>query len=203
MTWLFVGSSPTAPRALSMIDWHSINRVITCNAGIALVPVPDIYVLIDQVACRKHAEDSRTAAALGSRCVTLQRHRTALQNRGVEWFHEFIDLPEYGEPTASRWGCFKYSGPVCIEYAIRNGAQRVVIVGGDGYSGGREYFDDREIHNVPAWRRKRDMTDAVLVKRLDSLAQVFPRVQFEQWGQPVFRISRANWKVHPWMESLS
>ncbi len=129
MTWLFIGSSASAPDYLPVARKnHRIDRTVTCNSGILLEPKPDVYFLIDAKACVDHREHAVQAAERGVHCVPLLRKRDALEQRCVDWFHEFLDLPERGEPTATTSREFHYSGPTCMESALRNGAITLVLV---------------------------------------------------------------------------
>lgn len=202
ITWLHVGTSPTVTETLPYVrNHHVINRTITCNAGLHLVPVPDVYVAVDRVATTDHDlyTLARNAQVQGTRLVTLDRDPQALKTRQVEHFDEFLTLQGHKPATRERWGQFRFSGPLCVEYAIRQGATHIIMVGCDGYKGGTaDYFDGRKCFQAHqnVFQTK---TMQVLKPQFQHLAHTWPEVQFIQYGKPCFSVSSPNWQVR-WID---
>lgn len=195
-TWLFIGSSATAPEALRLArERHAIDCTITCNAGLALVPVPTVYVCVDHVASRRYYEQARYAAANGTHTVTIRRDERALRERQLDQYAERLTLPGHGEPTRETWGSFRYSGPLCMEYALRHGATRLVLVGCDGYRHGdaHDYFDGKYRRPI----NPRTATGEVLVPRTRLLCRLWPETQWTVYGSLAYAINEPNWHVVP------
>lgn len=195
-TWLFIGSSPSAPAGLALARrTHVIDRTITCNAGILLEPTPDVYLCIDHVACRRYADHAMAAASRGTHTVTLARDERALRERRLDQYAERLTLPGHGEPTRETWGSFRYSGPLCMEYALRHGASRLILVGCDGYRHGdaHDYFDGEYRRPI----NPRTATGEVVVPRTRRLCQLWPETQWTVYGSLAYAINEPNWHVVP------
>jgi len=191
MIWLVLGSSPSAPWALRAArDEQRIDKLITCNGGILLEPAPDVYFLSDTGACQMYREHARRAAAVGTRCVTLRRCESALKYREIEWFHEFLYLEGEGyEP-------FQISGCCCLEYAVKNGADVVVMCGMDGYDPRRKSSD----YFRPDMRNLDKATHVNLTERCiqpitRKLAEKYPKVTWICYGNPLYCVESSKWIV--------
>ena len=195
MNWLHIGTAPSVleylPRARQE---QRIDVTITCNAGILLEPTPDYYAAVDFPSHRRFGEQARAAQQRGTHLFTLQRLPQALRDRNCEWYDEFLDLPA-GPPTREKWGEFRYTGPLCMEYAIRHGATTMILVGCDGYTGKNDYFDGwTDGKQEPAGIYQR-MTVEVLQPRFQQLVTLWPEVQWIVYGRPVYAIQGQNWRV--------
>ena len=192
MRWLMIGTSPTVLQTLPIARQQGIGRIITCNGGLGVVPTPDVYIATDQIACQKYAPAARQAQQHGTRCVTLLRQKSALRDRDCHWYDEFLELGT-GEPTAATWGCFQYTGPQTLEYALRNGATSVVMAGCDGYRycDGNDYFDNQTLNPRPDGDPQQ--RTQCMARRYLQLARLFP-VPIIQYGDPVFDIDAPNWR---------
>ena len=66
MEWLMIGSSPTVvdtlPRVLAAV---SDVKIITCNSGWKLWPTPDVYLVVDQIACANYVEAAKAVQSAG------------------------------------------------------------------------------------------------------------------------------------------
>ena len=199
MRWVFVGSSPAAPMHVDCIlPKLRPCKTITCNAGLKLLPNPDVYFCADRVACQRYHDLARKAHAQGTRMVTMHRYRQALEERRVEWYDEFI-VNGVDPPTPQRWGCFNQSGPFSMEYACRQGATEIHLLGCEGYAA-HSYFDQHERgeeHTEPALRHKVADSETLkqLVKRMTLVLQCFVFVPFYVYGQPCYSIDSPNWNV--------
>lgn len=189
MRWLMVGTSPTVVDTLPQVrERYTFDRTITCNGGIGLLR-PDVYVLVDYVAGLKWHEEARAAQQLGTRLVTLKRKLSVMKDRKVDHFDEFLELPN-GPPTLTKWGEFRYSGPLCMEYAVRNGATEVIVVGCDGYrtNSPADYYDGQDVgHRRPAMAGPQ-RTHEVLREGFQQIANVWPDVVVKQYGSPNYTI---------------
>lgn len=194
MDWLVIGSAPSVLDWMEPIFRQTHMSVVTCNSGIKLCAVPTAYLLCDQKACQAYQEQARYAHRFGTRLVTLKRVQSSLEERGVDWFDEFLELGR-GEPTESEWGCFRYTGPLCIEYACRRGATAVHLVGMTGYRHDNDYFDP----DHPRLQQVKDQwithTVSNLAPRTQRLVDLFRDVQFFCYSQPVYNIIADNWTV--------
>lgn len=165
--------------------------------GIRLCDTPDVYILIDARGCQLYSADAHRAHIAGTRCVTLRRKPESLRERNIDWFDEFIDEGTGGF-TRSGYGQFRYSGPLCVQYACLHGAKRVVLVGCDGYKGVKDYYDGSELTKVPPREPTyvfEHRTMGVLVPAFRNLAEVWPDVEFIQYGDPCFSVDSSNWTV--------
>jgi hypothetical protein len=194
MRWVFVGSSPAAPEQVRTIlpRLHPC-RTITANAGIKLLR-PDVYFLADHVACQRYSELAREAKANGTHTVTMHRYRQALEARNVQWFDEFL-INGVDPPLPHRWGAYNMSGAICIEYACRNGASEVHILGCEGYSDVQSYFDQSERPTDP--KIADSGTNANHIKRFTYVVECFAAIPFHVYGELNYTINLPNWHVHP------
>ena len=189
MRWAFVGSGPSAPQQLrDILPKLRPCRTITTNAAIKLFQ-PDVYFLTDQVACRKF---SHMAAQLKGKThlVTMHRDPKAQEARNVQWFDEFI-LNGLDPPLPNRWGSFNMSGPFCLEYACRNGASEMHLLGCEGYAE-TSYFDQAE-RQASEFKPADAMTNKQLVKRMTMVVECFPSVPFYVYGPTHYSIPLPNW----------
>jgi hypothetical protein len=195
MNWLHIGTSPSVLEYLPRARLENrIDRTITCNAGIKLDPRPDYYACVDFPSQRMFNEHARAAQKGGTHLITLKRTAEALRKRDCDWFDEFVDMPN-GPPTREKWGEFRYTGPMCMEYAIRHGASSLILVGCDGYTGKNDYFDgwtDGKQEPVGIYER---MTVEVLQPAIQRLVSLWPEVQWLVYGRPVYAIRGDNWRV--------
>lgn len=196
--WVFIGSSPAAPLHVDVVlPRLKPSSVITANAGLKLVPTPDVYFCADRVACRRYSELARKAQEAGTKCVTMHRYRQALEERNVHWYDEFI-INGVDPPTPQRWGCFNQSGPFAMEYACRQGATELHLLGCEGYAA-HSYFDQNERgeeYTEPALRNKIADGETLkqLIKRMTMVLQCFQHIPFYVYGEPCYTIDSPNWK---------
>lgn len=177
---------------------------VTANAGLKLLPSPDYYFAIDHQAGHWYQEAARAAQAAGTTCVTLSRDMRAMKDRCVDWFDIHLTLPDQGDPQRGRYGVFRYSGPLCMQFCCMNGAERVYLAGCDGY---REqtstyldgcYFDHSERPFKP--RRSQWATNAtreVVQPQTQMICRAWHDVEFVCVGDPCYTIDAPNWRVEP------
>lgn len=200
-TWLVLGSSPLADVAYEQAcDDFSFDQTITTNAGIVLIPEPSVYFLNDQVACRVWMENAKHAAEQGTRCVTFNRAVSALAERGVDWFDEFLTMTN--QPVLKfergKYPGVGFSGCHTVAYACFAGATKVVLCGHDGYSnkGDCHNFMGDDYDSL----RKSDMrcngaVSEIITPFFRRIASNYPEVEFVQYGQPHFQVGNTNWSV--------
>lgn len=198
MNWLLIGSSPSVLEYLPRVRQECrIDRTITCNSGIELEPFPDVYCCVDSISQKRFSSAAREAQKQGTRLICLKRTPQALRNRDCDWYDEFIENGQ-GKPTRSKWGAFRYSGPLCVEYACRNGATTVYLVGCDGYSNQQpeQYFNGfRSTTCIPRDGLYQRCTVEVLQPAFQHIAELWHDVRFVQYGDPFYAIAGDNWTV--------
>lgn len=195
MKWLMVGTSPSVLRTLPLFDGASRYRTITTNAGIRLIPCPDVFVLIDHLAMREYHAAAMKAKESGAHLVTLHRERP-MPDRRADDYSEHVEVG--GEPTRDSFGEFRLSGPFCLEYACHNGASEIHMIGFDGYRWQGDYYADRLPSNNQqngSQRHGVQRTHSVMKPRCEELARVWSDVRFIQYGEPTFRVESDNWEV--------
>lgn len=169
--WLALGGGPSAAAGLRACRALA-PRVITTNAGLEIVPAPDMYFLSDQVACRLYRELARAAQRRGAHLVTLARLPSAIAARGVGFFDEFL-------PEAPPYRPFRLSGVRCVQYAAEQGAATIYLAGHDGYATG------------PSAAK----TVAVIAPEMQALAAQYPQTAFVCLGAPLYSVESPNWRV--------
>lgn len=177
---------------------------VTCNSGIKLLPRPNYYFAIDQNAGHVHKDAAREAQQNGTTLVTLHRDCRAMRDRAVDWYDVHLTIPEQGDPTRENFGAFRYSGPLCIQFACLEGAQTVYLVGMDGYRVGRNhqydgcYFDYEWRTKPRPYRWPVEVTRDVILPAYTHLVRLWHDVQFVLVGDPCYKIEAPNWRVvHP------
>lgn len=135
-TWIVLGSSPFAPLRLEACRAaYPAAKLITCNAGIRLVPTPDVYCLSDIVALDLYREEALVAQRNGTHCITIRADGPAFH-----WCDEVFSSILQTDKILS--------GILCMEWVCeKRGAERVVMVGCDGYRHSRDYFDSNPTRN--------------------------------------------------------
>lgn len=192
-TWIILGCSPLVREAYAMArrDFPGA-PVITTNRGLQIEPDPDFYFLSDQIACKLWWEDARAASKRGkTKRITLRRDPQAMKMRTVD---DFELVYREGHPFEP----FQSSGLWCVEFAIRVGlARRVVLCGMDGYRhgcDGQDYFDGAHYYE-PNDGLQKDLTRTVVDPLSNKIAAKYPQVEFLQVGEPCFTVNLPNWRV--------
>ena len=194
--WLVIGSSPSVLETLPRVDAALPSKVvITCNSGIKLWPTPSVYFLVDQLATLKFEQEARIAQQHGTILATLLRGQKAQQERHIEHFDEHLILSN-DKPTRTQFGAYRYTGPLCIEYACHREATEVHLVGMDGYRFTGDYFDPDSDRKHTGKCQYEKGTVEVLEPRIRELVQVWHDVEFHLYGDPCYSVSAPNWHVH-------
>lgn len=194
--WIVIGSSPGAPEWLPVVRTRYPHaETITTNSGGLLFTLPDrpaYYFLSDHQACEEHGELAQDLAARGSRTITRKRADSALKNRGVEWFDEFIQDERPGTMLDFVPGHYcdsGLSGLFCLQYAVNHGACGIHMVGFEGYGDGQHYFDKPR---VQAQNKSVAFTEKYIRRFVQSVVDVCPDVTFHFYGDLNYRISGRN-----------
>lgn len=192
MDWLLVGTGPSVTETLPGLDLTAFDGIATCNAGIAIVPVPTVYMACDRHASRSWHDEAMHAQRHGTHLVTLQRDAASRVDRMTENYDEYLTLGE--RPTRTEYGPFRYSGPLLLEYILRR-ATSVAIVGVDGYQSGdeRDYWQPQSIVRKPAASAAR--RTIIMGKAFMERATLWPDVPIVQYGFPRFGVTAANWRI--------
>lgn len=195
MEWLMVGTSPSVETTLDRFDGFT-GRVITTNGGICICS-PDVYVGVDGKATPFWSEQILAAKSIGCLLVTLHRDsEAALKTRNVDWYDEFIRCGD--APHIGGYGRFRFSGPLCLEYACNHGATVVHLVGFDGYRFQGDYTTEITrpiaIHEGSKTHGVAKTAD-VLKPACEDIARAWNHVRFIQYGSPTFSVEAANWEV--------
>ncbi len=192
-----IGSSPTVLETMRGVI-HSVGEdtpIITCNSGIKLWEVPHFYAAVDTVSTHTFHDEAILAQQAGTQLITLLRGEKAQRDRKIEHFDIHLELGN-GDPSRSEYGAFRYTGPLCVEFACHHGAKRIHLVGFDGYRHETDYFDGSATHRKTGRAMSvADSTQEVLRPRMQQLAEVWHDVEFIQYGEPCFTIDCPNWAV--------
>ncbi len=191
--WLMIGSSPSVLQTLPKFSDFD-GTVITCNSGIKLWPNPDYYVCVDMFASHSYHNKAKAAQDQGTKLVTLKRSPSAMKERRIEHYDIFLELSDKPESSRGRFGSFRYTGPLCVEFACHNGAKTIHLVGFDGYRHSTDYFDPDLPRRIPKDMMQTHTLDHIQPK-MNDLANVWNDVQFIQYGDPCFTVGEDNWRV--------
>jgi hypothetical protein len=137
-TWLIVGGAPGITGALIAAAMAENPTVIIATnlGGCYGGPRPTYYLLADPVASRRFRAVAEVMRDSGTRLVTLYRDPRSLAEARVEDFDIFLRTARL--PWARYIpGCYVhvgFSGLYCLQFALNNGAQRVVLLGCPGYT---------------------------------------------------------------------
>jgi len=91
----------------------------------------------------------------------------------------------------------QYSGLAAMQYAIQQGAERVIITGCDGYPGDRPLEDFPVVtfdgHGGDSWGKRQ--TDTVIQPFMQSMVDACPDIEFVQYGEPLYDVEGANYTI--------
>jgi len=192
-TWLVLGSSTNAKRMLPVAQADCPDATtISTNDAIALM-TPDYFFLDDTIACRQYAEEARRLQdTTDLQLITVQRTQSAMENRGV-WTaqHQLRPIRQGGQSRFIRgaiYTCF-YSGLYCVQFALLRGAERLLLVGHEGYptDDGPVYFTD-----TCARPRARAWTEPHLGPWWQSCIDACPDVEFRFYGELQMQLTGDN-----------
>lgn len=133
-TWITIGSGPDVLFYLPIALHEYPNaKIITTNYGICLI-VPDYYFLSDFMACLRFSEISkRYQSKYGMKVITLKRKERALKDRLLTDADIFLEMERVEGYVKGVINDLKLSGLFCTQFALVNGAKRIVAIGHGGY----------------------------------------------------------------------
>ncbi|HUT92361.1 MAG TPA: acylneuraminate cytidylyltransferase family protein [Thermoguttaceae bacterium] len=203
--WIIVGSSISAREGFAAARVACPTAMtITTNRGHILFEEandrPDVYHIHDMVACKIHQEHCRAFKAKGSHLITINRSQRALNDRGVAWFDEFLELAGQDYPGKFVKGCYSscgLSGLMCLQYALNNGAHHVHLVGMEGYGEEGHYFNGEPDMSLTKNLR---FTTTLIQPFVQSCIDACPDVKFTFYGKLNYTVSGRNVNI---IEDLS
>lgn len=178
-TWAVIGTSPSAARCLP--DVPEQVTTIACNAAIELFDRRrlDYYLLYDHTACIRHSRQAYQKQAAGTVLVTLERSARALADRNLTGFDVFLDAepPDPAEPlfVRGRYRNLRLSGLYSLAFAVNNGAQRILMLGLEGYA-----------------NHQAGKVTLIIKPVIQAIIDACPDVEFVFCGQPRYRLSGDN-----------
>jgi hypothetical protein len=92
--------------------------------------------MTDRGTCKTYAEEIKQFPANGVKLITFRRAATAIKKRGLENADILLDVLFCGDPLVFQRGVINdcmFSGLYCVQFAIEQGAQRLLLPGFEGY----------------------------------------------------------------------
>lgn len=186
-TWLALGSSLSAVknylRAKKFAD-----VIATANQGLEIEPYPDWYWLTDSIAAKRDFEKAKIAVKNGTKMITSKialRYSPFLESiahKVVEYEGSKSQTWRPGELVNGRTsGCF------LIQMAVNDGADRVLMVGLEGYKSKRGDIQQDYFHGGSGVHTHSE-TMKSYGPMVQSVIDQSPNVEFHFFGEP-------NW---PW-----
>jgi len=178
-TWLVLGSSPNAERMLDVAHAaHQDAVVISTNSALQWV-VPDYYLLQDPVAIKQWKDIAHEYREThGTQIVSIRRPdiaRSGLDADILLEMHNGLETRYYRDRYVN---CF-FSGQFTAQFALMNGAEKLLLVGHEGYPrGAREAWT---VKHLPGWWQ--------------SCVDVCPDVEFVFYGKLTYEISGENVRI--------
>ena len=208
-TWLIVGGGPSGADTFDAVmacpSWRAGMSVAT-NSGIHLFfshidgPFyPDFYLLLDSKAVEIHHRWALAARRHGTMLVSCERN-DPFGIRGTPEADIRLPLPMFDRtPRPFRQGAYvhaRYSGLLCLQLALNCGAERVGLIGFDGYRShaGRQRPDTLDGRDGPATGV--DGTRDFIAPFLQSCIDANPDVEFIQFGPTTYQLSGDNYAQH-------
>lgn len=194
--WIVCGAGPDAPKMLAVAKRrYPHSTTITTNSGIRLFREPDrpdYYFLTDMYGCQIYHDEAVAIQARGSRLLTLRRDKSALKQRRVDHFDEFIPMVGGYEQFTRKGLTARLSGLLCMQYALMRGARELHLVGLNGYTGrpGGDYYEQDA--PVTAHRRLRNHTENTIAPFTQAAVEACPDVDFVFYGRLNYSVGGPN-----------
>jgi len=194
--WLVIGGSPCASQFPNLLaNWRG--KIATTNAGILLVPRPDVYFLSDQNACRKFGAEMIEAQRRGTHVISLAgRENRAVQDRGLQTVNEWIEVENHGDYRTFYPGRYCHallSGTHLAQWVAnrRPAPEEIRLLGFEGYrSTFAEQFSDSWDGSFSPERRS-DKSD-VCGAFLNSIFAQMPTTRFYVYGEPSWTVNKGR-----------
>lgn len=193
--WLVIGGSPCASQFPRLLEsWP--DKIATTNAGILLVPVPDVYFLSDQEACRKFNEEMLTAQQNGTHVLSLAgREDRAVRERGLSTVNERINVENHGDYRTFYPGRYCHcllSGTQLAQWVAnrRPAPEEVHLLGFEGYRSTpiMQVQDSWTGDLGPIHGESKSETCGAF---LNSMFQQMPETRFYVYGSPSWPVVKA------------
>lgn len=213
-TWIIAGSSPSIVHHFdAVVGKYADATTFACNSSIKLFakPVrrPDYFIAVDETAGIILHDHIWDAIERGTKFVS---YSNSLLVRNLEGK---ISLPGYEVqvplPTVplSVGGTVKttykpgkvvfaqYSGLAAMQYALQQGANKIAIIGCDGYAGGNPGVDFPIVtfdgHGGDSHGERQ--TREVIAPFMQSMVEQCSDVEFIQYGDPRYTIVADNYSA--------
>ena len=200
--WLVVGSSPSANEYARLCKYrHPMASVICTNSSGRLFPEgPDFYYVNalmfgDAKVDNKYLDDCRRYKRQGTRLITVKRSTKAQIKRGTEWFDEFLTMDGPGATWKFKIGHYSdwsMSGLMIAQYALNMGAEKVHMIGHEGYrsNGTKAEFD--HFDGAPGPTNGEHCTNVLIQPAMQAMIDACPFVEFIFYGCMNYRVTGQN-----------
>lgn len=195
-SWIVCGAGPDVRQMLALARARHPHAVtITTNSGIRLWAEPDrpdYYFLTDMHGCQIYHDEARAIQSRGSRLITLRRDKSALKQRRVDHFDEFVPMVGGYEQFTRKGLTARLSGLLCMQYALMRGARELHLVGLNGYTGrpGGDYYEQDA--PITAHRRLRMHTDETIQPFTQAAVDACQDVDFVFYGRLNYSVGGPN-----------
>lgn len=176
---------------------HPYVQSITANAGIDLIPDPDYYLIYETEAAnlfagyipslrKKHGTSLIATKAVGNK-KSLRRILALLD---PEYVIEVAITKSHGGVSYHRgkYTAGSFTGSIMVQFALEHGARTLMIVGMEGYKGGRfDTFDGRASSPLHA-----QMTKEIYGPMMQLVVNAWPETEFVFFGKPNYAIAGDN-----------
>jgi len=211
-TWVVVGSSLSViEHADAVLDAFIDATTIAANAAIKLFEGrsgPDYFIAIDECAGIELQQHIEAKVAQGTRFMSYSKSNLVNNIRGIGRLPGFeVNTPmpsillDMGPLTTTyvpgEIVFAQYCGLAAMQYAIREGATELVIVGCDGYPGDRPMVDFPVVTFDGKCGDSMGMvqTRTVIEPFMRSMVAQCPDVEFVQFGRPLYTVDAPNYTV--------
>jgi hypothetical protein len=175
--------------------------VIATNSSGRLFPEgPDFYYVNalmfgDEKVDNKYLEDCKRYKAQGTRLVTVKRSSKAQVMRGTDWFDEFIELTGPGANWQFKIGQFSdwsMSGLFITQYALNMGAEKVHMIGHEGYRSTETEAAFDHFDGAPGPKNGEHCTNVLIKPAMQAMIDACPFVEFVFYGCMNYTVTGQN-----------
>ncbi len=195
--WLVVGSGPSATAMIEVVRNAPYTQSITANAGVDLLPDPDYYLIYESEAAKQFAkyvpmlrERHGTSLVATKPRGSKKSLRSQLAALDPEYVIEVAITKSHGgvHYHRGRYTAGSFTGSLMVQFALEHGALTVLIVGMEGYKGGKiDTFDGRA--GLPLHAR---MTKEIYGPMMQLVVNAWPETTFVFFGKPNYTIAGDN-----------
>lgn len=195
--WIVCGSSPSANEYLRLCRYRYplATKIATNSAGRLFPEGPDFYYVSDFVACQKYKDDCIRYRRQGTKLLSLHRSPKALVQRGTSAFDELLKVTGPGATWKWRKGeytDFGMSGLYCVQYALNNGAERVHLVGHEGYRSVETCPEFDHFDGAPGPTNGAHLTKVVIQPAMQAMVECAKHVEFYFYGAMNYTVTGDN-----------